>query len=216
MRKPFLLGFVFGGSSLLAYTIRVLYDQIAVLVFTYKEVVVGYLVLSAVISFSFCYRYGPLTDPRSINLLMWSLRIMGLLAIYISTYYEEFAIAIIILLLTLSVFPFRWTLIFYRFFTNFWGRWVTQRPPPPGLLTQYEYVMQGRSCTQKELRELRNFVNSADFHDWRKIIGLKNAQRFVEFCDGQSDLSVEEKQSHHQDFDPLMNMLTDESDADSD
>lgn len=48
------------------------------------------------ISFAVCYRYGPLVDKRSINILSWTLQIFGLLLVYAGTQVQQVALAIMI------------------------------------------------------------------------------------------------------------------------
>lgn len=56
----------------------------------------GYLVLVGFVSFAVCYRYGPLVDKKSINILSWTLQLFGLLLIYLGIQIQQVAFAIII------------------------------------------------------------------------------------------------------------------------
>lgn len=56
----------------------------------------GYLVLVGFVSFAVCYRYGPLVDEKSINILSWTLQLLGLLLIYLGIQIQQVAFAIII------------------------------------------------------------------------------------------------------------------------
>lgn len=56
----------------------------------------GYLVLVGFISFAVCYRYGPLVDEKNINILTWTLQLLGLLCIYLGIQIQQVAFAIII------------------------------------------------------------------------------------------------------------------------
>lgn len=57
--------------------------------------VAGYLGLVGFFSFAVCYRYGPLVDRKSINILSWTLQLFGLLLIYLGIQIQPVAFAII-------------------------------------------------------------------------------------------------------------------------
>lgn len=48
------------------------------------------------VSFAVCYRYGPLVEQRSINILSWVLQLFGLLLVYAGIQVQQVALAIII------------------------------------------------------------------------------------------------------------------------
>lgn len=48
------------------------------------------------VSFAVCYRYGPLVDDKSINILSWSLQLMGLLLVYMGIQIQRVSFAIIV------------------------------------------------------------------------------------------------------------------------
>lgn len=48
------------------------------------------------ICFAVCYRYGPLVDDKSINILSWTLQLIGLLLIYLGIQLYQVAFAIIV------------------------------------------------------------------------------------------------------------------------
>lgn len=56
----------------------------------------GYVTVVGFISFAVCYRYGPLVDEKSINILSWTLQLFGLLLIYLGIQIQQVAFAIIL------------------------------------------------------------------------------------------------------------------------
>lgn len=69
------------------------------------------------ISFAVCYRYGPLVDEKSINILSWTLQLFGLLLVYLGIQIQQVAFAIIVAALfsktleypvSLAVVAWRW------------------------------------------------------------------------------------------------------------
>jgi hypothetical protein len=41
----------------------------------YRMHITGYAVLSATISFIICYRMGPVTNPRTMDIIQWGLQV---------------------------------------------------------------------------------------------------------------------------------------------
>lgn len=79
----------------------------------------GYVVVVGFISFAVCYRYGPLADEKSINILSWTLQLFGLLLVYLGIQIQQVAFAIIVAALfsknleypvSLVVVAWRWVL----------------------------------------------------------------------------------------------------------
>ena len=56
----------------------------------------GYVVLVGFISFAVCYRYGPLVDEKSVNILSWTLQLLGLLLVYLGIQIQQVAFALIV------------------------------------------------------------------------------------------------------------------------
>lgn len=77
---------------------------------------IGYVVTVGFMSFAVCYKYGPLENERSINLLTWTLQLIGLCFMYLGIQIPQIALAIVIIALcTKNVeYPLRWLYITYR------------------------------------------------------------------------------------------------------
>ena len=56
----------------------------------------GYVAVVGFITFAVCYRYGPLVDEKSINILSWTLQLFGLLLIYFGIQIQQVAFSIIV------------------------------------------------------------------------------------------------------------------------
>ncbi|XP_067686108.1 nuclear envelope integral membrane protein 1-like [Haliotis asinina] len=149
----------------------------------------GYILVTGLLSFAVVYRYGPVKDQRTLNLVRWTLQLVGLLFIYIGTQIPEASIAIIIIVLSVYNFPRRvvtkFTSFRYRFFR-----------PKIRLLTEEEFIMQGQVETEKALEELRSFCQSPECDSWRVISRLKNPSRFAKFVEGDSHISDSELLDH--------------------
>ena len=45
----------------------------------YNYYVLGYLIISSIISFAICYRFGPVNNSKTVHLLQWGLQVYNLL-----------------------------------------------------------------------------------------------------------------------------------------
>ena len=111
------------------FFLRSLWENLYSVLRQYHYYVVAYLIISSVISFGVCYRFGPLTDTRSLHLLQWSLQVshgfhshnllmelnlieiqaIGLVLMFVSSEYKEAITGIILVVLCLHSFPRSWT-----------------------------------------------------------------------------------------------------------
>ena len=64
-----------GGSSVVFYLLRSLWENLYSVMRDYNYYVLGYLIISSVISFGLCYRFGPINNPKSVHLLQWALQV---------------------------------------------------------------------------------------------------------------------------------------------
>ena len=64
--------------------------------------------VAGLISFAVVYRYGPLTDKRSINLVQWSMQLVALLGVFFSSQYREATLGLVLVMLTYHCVPERW------------------------------------------------------------------------------------------------------------
>ena len=75
LQKSGAYAILIGGSSIVFYLLRSLWENLYAVLREYHYHVIAYLAVSSVISFAFCYRFGPVTNPRTINLLQWTLQV---------------------------------------------------------------------------------------------------------------------------------------------
>ena len=109
------VGVFLGGGVLVGFTLKAVWHNLQSLILAHYQYFVGYCVVAAVISFAFCYYRGPVSDPRSLNLIKWSIQLVGLAAVAFSTQVPEVSAAFIILLLTVYSFPTRTFFSFKRY-----------------------------------------------------------------------------------------------------
>lgn len=92
-------------SSFCTYIVRNVLDSSSSIFMDYWQWIVGYICVSALISFAVCYRYGPVTEPRTLYLIKWGLQLIALGFIYNGTQIREASVAIIVTLITLYNLP---------------------------------------------------------------------------------------------------------------
>ncbi|XP_069188727.1 nuclear envelope integral membrane protein 1-like [Procambarus clarkii] len=163
-----------GGWGLTIYLIQYLWQNFLSIVKENHSIAVGYIVVAGLISFAMVYRYGPLTDKRSINLVQWAMQLAAVVAVFLSSQYREATLGIIIVMVSYHTVPDKWKSKFQTF-------WRRQFPPKVKWLTEEEYIQEADVETRKALQDLRSFCRSPNCDAWKTVSRLKSPQRFVEF-----------------------------------
>nr|XP_016924245.1 nuclear envelope integral membrane protein 1 [Drosophila suzukii] len=184
-RRPMMYGVLIGGWTIGFYVLKQLADNLRLILLTYRDHVVWYLVVTGLISFLICYRIGPPKNPRSQNIIMWVLQAMGGVLVYFSSWHTSALIFIMVVAFVAHYFPPSWV----RYAKMMYRR---RFPPKRRLLTQEEYQQQTAIETSKSLSELRKFVNSPECKQWTVISNLRNPMRFASFANGAPHLDDEE------------------------
>lgn len=189
-RRPIMYGVFIGGWTIGYYIIKLLLDNLQLILISYYSYVMWYILITGFISFIICYRMGPPTNQRSKNLIKWSLQFLALILIFLSTELEECSTIAIILIILQHYFPWKY---FRILFGKFCYRWF---PPKRRFLTLEEYEQQGIRETKKALGELRQYCSSPECKQWKVMSSLKNPKRFASFVEGESHLMDEEIFDH--------------------
>ncbi|XP_795501.3 nuclear envelope integral membrane protein 1 isoform X2 [Strongylocentrotus purpuratus] len=182
-KKTGAMSLLVGGWALVGFFMRWIVENY--LTVQYKGYIMGYIILASMISFAVCYRYGPVTDKRTENILRWGLQLIGLTFIYNCSQLEGASIAIIAILLV-----YRWIPQgSIRALKNI-SIWIHR--PTPRLLTVDEFEEQGREETKKALKELRQYCSSPKCNAWKAVTRLESPKRFAEFVSGEGHVSQDE------------------------
>ncbi|XP_060677037.1 nuclear envelope integral membrane protein 1 [Hemiscyllium ocellatum] len=186
-----------GGWSVSLYLIQVTLRNLRFLLRECWQYVLGYVTVSAFVSFAVCYKYGPLEEDRSINLLNWALQLIGLLLIYFGIQVQQVALALIIVAFCIKNLerPLRWMYTTYKQVFKIRGK-----PKPRKLLTDEEYQRQGEVETHKALIELQHYCSSPEFNAWKMVSRLTTPKRFADFVEGKSHLNPNEISVHEQEY----------------
>uniref|UniRef100_A0A8C3BR00 Nuclear envelope integral membrane protein 1 n=1 Tax=Cairina moschata TaxID=8855 RepID=A0A8C3BR00_CAIMO len=186
-----------GGWSFSLYLLQLVFKNLQEICKSYWQYLLSYMLLVGLVSFGVCYRYGPLENERSINLLSWTLQLLGLLLMYSGIQIRPVALALVLIAICTKHLdhPLQWAYAAYR-------RAQSARlgPSPPRLLTEEEYRIQGEVETRKALEELRNYCRSPDFSAWTAVSRIQSPKRFADFVGGASHLTSREISFHEQEY----------------
>ncbi|VTJ60544.1 Hypothetical predicted protein [Marmota monax] len=196
-RKSPIYVILVGGWSFSLYLIQLVFKNLQEIWRCYWQYLLSYILTVGFMSFAVCYKYGPLENERSINLLTWTLQLMGLGFMYSGIQIPHIALAIIIIALCTKnlEYPVQWLYITYRKMCK-----ATEKPVPPRLLTEEEYRIQGEVETRRALEELREFCNSPDCSAWKTISRIQSPKRFADFVEGSFHLTPNEVSVHEQEY----------------
>ncbi|XP_042266333.1 nuclear envelope integral membrane protein 1 [Thunnus maccoyii] len=196
-KSPFYV-LIIGGWSFSVYAIQLVCRNLGVILREHWNMALGYVVVVGFISFAVCYRYGPLVDKKSINILSWTLQLFGLLLIYLGIQIQQVAFAIIVaaLLSKHLEYPVYLAVVAWRRIRRF----VHWKPEPRRLLTEEEYQKQAEEETRRALEELRKYCNSPEFSPWKAVSRLQSPKRFADFIEGSPHLMSNEVSVHAQEY----------------
>merc|ERR1719228_1956558 len=150
------------------------------------HLLVGYILVTGIISFAIIYRMGPPSNPRTINLIQWSMQFMALVMVVMSSYHQPASLLLSLMVLMWAAVPASVksgvnTQIRKRFFK-----------PKVKLLTEEEYNTQAHEETRKALEQLKNYCRSPESKPWQTVMRLNSPQRFAEFIEGSPHLTEAE------------------------
>jgi len=207
-KRPMVYGFLVGGWTICVYLGQLIWDNLKTIAVEYRSYVLGYIGITGLISFAICYKIGPVSDPKSINLIKWALQAVGLTMILFSSDFQEAAFAINIIMLTIYNIPLRFLAKPFYAIKSYWF------PYKPRLLTEEEYHQQGAIETEKALDELRGYCSSPECNQWKTVLKLKDPLRFAKFVEGSSHIDDDEVIAFGNGRKLTDDLMTDDSDSD--
>ncbi|AWP10212.1 putative transmembrane protein 194A-like [Scophthalmus maximus] len=196
-KSPFYL-LIVGGWSFSLYAIQLVCRNLSIILREHWHMAIGYVGVVGFLSFVVCYRYGPLVDEKSVNILSWTLQLFGLLLIYLGIQIQQVAFAIMVatLLSKNLEYPVSVAVAAWRKFRPY----VHWKPEPRRLLTEEEYQREAEEETRRALDELRKHCNSPEFSPWKAVSRLQSPQRFADFIEGSPHLMPNEVSVHAQEY----------------
>lgn len=188
-KKFYFYGSLLGVWFLGFYILKLVFRSLELLFIAYLKYVLIYMALSGFGSFIICYRFGPVTNPRTEKIMEWLLVIGGIILVYNSSFLYEVTSLLIVVLFMAHVLPVpSW--LFKIISVS--GRYLNGRKTPPVIkrLTMDEYDQQGSLETRKHLEALRNYCSSPNVNQWRIINNLSDPSGFAKFMETGSDISL--------------------------
>uniref|UniRef100_A0A665TI99 Nuclear envelope integral membrane protein 1 n=1 Tax=Echeneis naucrates TaxID=173247 RepID=A0A665TI99_ECHNA len=196
-KSPFYL-LIVGGWSFSLYAIQLVCKNLNIILREHWDMALGYVAVVGFISFAVCYRYGPLVDEKSINILSWTLQLFGLLLIYLGIQIQQVAFAIIVAALLSKNLEYPVSMIVAGLRKI--KRRLCWKVEPRCLLTEEEYQKEGEEETRRALEELRKYCNSPEFRPWKAVSRLQSPKRFADFVEGSPHLMPNEASMHAQEY----------------
>lgn len=71
-----MFGYLGASFMLSLYAVQIFMENLNMILILYYKFILGYIIFSMLVSFVICYRYGPVTNPRSIDLIKWTLQVI--------------------------------------------------------------------------------------------------------------------------------------------
>ena len=99
------VGLLLAGWSVSLYALRHLAAHAHTLAVSYTHYVAAYVSIAAVSSFAVCYRRGPPTNTRSLDLIRWTIQVAALALLYCCVQVQAAAVALVIVLITTQCLP---------------------------------------------------------------------------------------------------------------
>ncbi|XP_020281666.1 nuclear envelope integral membrane protein 1 [Pseudomyrmex gracilis] len=185
------------ATSMSIYLARLLWENAQLIVVQYREWVMWYILITSLISFMICYRFGPVTNARTKKIIQWFLQLIGLLLVYNSSHFYEASISCCILLVLLYNFP-------RGAFERGKRYWQRAFPEKRKLIDEDQYRLEGVRETKKALKELQTYCSSPECNPWKTILKLKDPIRFAKFINGDSHLSEYEVEEHEEELSKIL------------
>ncbi|XP_001604041.1 nuclear envelope integral membrane protein 1 [Nasonia vitripennis] len=188
-KGKFMYVMVATGYTMSFYIAQMIWENAQLIAMQYRDYVIYYILSTALISFIICYRFGPITNTRTKNIIQWILQLFGLVLVYHSSYFREASTAFCVLLVLFYNFP----LVVITKGRKYWNHIFPERRR---LLTDDEYRKEGVIETKKALTGLKDYCHSPNCNPWRTVLKLKDPIRFAKFMEGECHLSENESFEH--------------------
>ncbi|KAL0119304.1 hypothetical protein PUN28_009703 [Cardiocondyla obscurior] len=97
--------YVVFAASMSLYVAKMLWENMQLIVMQYREWAMWYVLVTSLISFVICYRFGPVTNTRTKQIIQWFLQLIGLVLVYYSSYFHEASFSCCVVFILLYNFP---------------------------------------------------------------------------------------------------------------
>lgn len=159
------------GWSFSVYIFHKIWTNLYEVLHEHRALVFIYLGSAAIISFALCYRCGPPTNEKTIDLMQWFVQFLALAIVYLSSDIQEVTLAFCLIALAVYNIP--------REVSAKMQTFVKKKifKPKIQLLTEEEFLRQGDEVTRIELEKLRKFAQSPECPAWKVMSSLSDPKR---------------------------------------
>nr|CAB3264295.1 nuclear envelope integral membrane protein 1-like [Phallusia mammillata] len=210
-KKQAMYTVLFGGWTICVWGLSLIWKNLTSILLEHYYIVAAYLFVAGFFSFAICYWRGPVADPRTHDIVQWSIQIVSILLIYNGTQKPTVSLSIILAVVMNKVienhnsgeklFAFLRILKQNFIFRKLLGK--IGDPSPRRLLTEEEYLLEGERETKKALEELRNYCNSPQCSPWKTLSRLESPGRFAQFIEGDHHIYDQEQSLYEEDMQNL-------------
>jgi hypothetical protein len=165
---------------MILFMAKIVFNNFRELFEKFQIYIIIYFIASGVISFLFCYYYGPIKNGRAINIISWLLKLTALFLIYCGTSFCEILFSIVGAFILIESFSevSRVLAIICENNDGIIKRFKCKYfPEKRSLISLEEYQKQADIYTEKALEDLRQFCTSPDCNSWDLVNKLKNPDR---------------------------------------
>lgn len=76
LKGKFMYLMVATGYTMSFYVAQLLWDNAQLIALQYRDFVLWYILITSLISFVICYRFGPITNTRTKRIIQWFLQVI--------------------------------------------------------------------------------------------------------------------------------------------
>lgn len=80
--------YVIFAASMSLYIAKTLWENMQLIIMQYREWVMWYVLVTSLISFVICYRFGPVTNARTKQIIQWFLQVSYVIFFFFICYYK--------------------------------------------------------------------------------------------------------------------------------
>ncbi|XP_077259268.1 nuclear envelope integral membrane protein isoform X1 [Temnothorax americanus] len=200
--------YVIFAASMSLYIAKTLWENMQLILMQYREWAMWYVLVTSLISFVICYRFGPVTNARTKQIIQWFLQLVGLALVYFSSHFHEAALSCCVVLILFYNFPKAALERAKRYWRNVF-------PEKRKLLNEDQYHQEGIRQTRRALKDLQNYCSSPECNPWKTVLKLKDPIRFARFMEGECHLSEDEIDEHEEEVSKILEKYEYTDDDDS-
>ena len=101
MQRPVAYSVMLGGWALVAWVMSEVKSQLLPMITSYPIFITMYILVVGVTSFLFCYWKGPISHPRTFQVIQWSIQLVAMMLVYHATQLREASLILMIVIMSI-------------------------------------------------------------------------------------------------------------------